>query len=45
MYLLAVITGYFQIFATHLKAQSKKRDTICHFLLFDNVTGELKQLV
>jgi len=27
-------TGYFQIFATHLKAQSEKRDPLRHFLLF-----------
>ena len=32
-------TGYFQIFATHLKAQSEKRDSLHH------VIGELKQLV
>jgi len=38
-------TGYFQIFATHLKAKSEKRDPLCHFPLFPNVTGELKQLV
>jgi len=43
MLLHLLATGYFQIFATHLKVQSEKRDPLYHFPL--NVTGEQKQLV